>query len=109
MKYLLEEQLFFNLDGICKRTGYKNPVWKFSGKMQSCTRCHQKYPDIHKAFNVLMMYLYSHYGIYWKDLGDSLKQFVNHKNNSLRKAGEVTNLKIDIPHIKYKMKYKRIR
>lgn len=40
MKYLLEEQLFFNLDGICKRTGYKNPVWKFSGKMQSCTRCH---------------------------------------------------------------------
>lgn len=56
-----------------------------------------------------MMYLYSHYGIYWKDLGDSLKQFVNHKNNSLRKAGEVTNLKIDIPHIKYKMKYKRIR
>ena len=79
-------------------------IIQFGNSQARCRAAPKKCPDIHKASNILMVYSCSHFDIYWKYLGDSLKHFVNQKNNSLKKENEVTNLRISIIHAKYKMK-----
>ena len=63
----IEEPLFLNVGWICCRTGHSNPVWKFSGKMQSCPAALRRCPDIPQASDILMLHSHSHFGIYWKD------------------------------------------